>query len=189
MPSITNLDSVHDPKNPGDYPTYHASIASFERPDNTTAYTVGDVVSDSASVARVIEFPKCAKERGGSGVLVYATLAVDDNYATIPAFHLYLFTAAPTDHLDNAPMALADADLPKMLGVVDFPQDLGRIVNATAAPAGALFFSPNLDWEKPFLCADTDRSLYGLLRVVNAAGIAAPASGDKFTIRLGLRVP
>lgn len=185
MTLVTNLDSIHATQITRDGHIYHNSIASFQRPADTSTYANGDVVSDSTGTAASLVFPDCAKEKGGSGVIHYATLTVDDLIDAVSPhnFELFLFTAPPKDHLDNATMNLLDADLPKVVAAFTFTGAASKILNNAAPPDGARLYIPSLDWERPFVCDDGDTNLYGLLRT---AGWTTPGSGDKFVIRLGI---
>lgn len=163
MATVTNLDTARESSIAREMRVYGNSIASWQRPDNATAYAAGDVISDSASVAAVLEFPKCVRRNGGSGAILRAHLSIDVNHAAPPNFELYVFEDAPTDHLDNAALALANDDLASLHAVFTLNGSAAKVVNAAASPAGALYYSAALDLAHPFVCAADSRSLYGLL--------------------------
>ena len=182
MALVTNLDTapVNQAVNGGQRSV--ESVASFLRPANATPYAAGDVISDSASVAAVLEFPLCAARPGSGGRILRAHIAHDVNIATPPDLELYLFHAAPADHLDNAAMALADADLPKMHAVYDFTGSAAKVVNATASPAGALYWlTANAANTHSFVCEEGTRSLYGLLVT---RSVFTPVTGSKWITAL-----
>jgi hypothetical protein len=164
MATVTNLDTAPANALKGRERKHVDSIASFQRPADVLAYAAGDVISDSTSVAAVLQFPLCARIPGGGGAILRAHIALDVNIAAPPDLELYLFSSAPTDHLDNAALALADADLPKINAVYDLAGSNAKIVNAGVSPAGALYYiSGNAANRHGFVCASGDDSLYALL--------------------------
>lgn len=112
MAVIANLDSAKVT-----YPAprgAHLTIASFLRPNDGAPYAVGDVISDSTSVARSILFQNV----GPSGFITEAILGMGDTKAA--DLDLLLFELAPPDHLDNAAVACTTADMANCIGVLRF---------------------------------------------------------------------
>lgn len=102
-------------------------LASTTRPNDTTAYDIGDVVGESPAANLV--FSNVSPFSGSQFVVAGVFLKID--VASIPtgmgAFRLHLFNAAPTAIADNAPFNLIAADRTKYLGWIniDKPEDLG----------------------------------------------------------------
>jgi hypothetical protein len=152
------------------------AYASFARPANVDAYTAGDVMSDAASagVPNAIEFKGCGKDGRIESVQVHLEDVVTET------FELWLFDAEPTNHGDNAVLALVVADLPKLVGVYSLADGAkktsGAVLTTYKADLDSVGASP-----RPFV--SDDGSLYGLLRVVTGH---TPASGTKVHVALGL---
>jgi hypothetical protein len=104
----------------------YAASTSFTRPNDTTAYAVGDVVGTNA--ATNIEFTNM----GVIGEDIFITVAkLRIDVAAIPSgmgsFRLHLFNVAPTAIADNAAFNLIAADRSKYIGYIDLDTtvDLG----------------------------------------------------------------
>jgi len=162
---------------------------TFARPNDINAYVVNDVISDSASTAKAIEF----KGAGRSGCVVSARVGVTETDTL--DFDLFLFDEEPTNFVDNAALALVAADLPKLVGVLRFGNG-GKLPGAASnveiyRPFGNLSGSVINDNQQvgspippmPFVSASG--SLFGLL-VVRTAGGWTPTALTSFNIRLGL---
>lgn len=79
------------------------SVSSFARPNNTTAYAVGDAVFEGT--AGVIEFREC----GASGIIERASLVMEESDTA--SFVLLVFDQEPTNVADNAAaIGTLDAD-------------------------------------------------------------------------------
>ncbi len=149
--------------------------ASFTRPNNTTAYTAGDVVSDSATTfTPSLRFP-IARAPGGGGYIVKAQL--DTNLKTyLSQMRLYLFNA-PTVLVagDNVAGTQLFVNQPYSLGYLDFPL---LVSGAGSGSTGATaLFTGNVS----FRCADGDDTVYGYL--VDGTG-STPAAFQVFTVQL-----
>lgn len=149
---------------------------SFQRPNNTTAYTAGDVVSDSAtSFTPILKFP-IARAAGGAGYIVKAQL--DTNLKTyLSQMRLYLFTrqAGIVVAGDNVAGTQLFANQPYALGYLDFPT---LVSGAGAGSTGATaLFTGNVE----FRCEAGDDSVYGYL--VDATG-GTPAAFQTFAIQV-----
>jgi hypothetical protein len=167
-----------------DAPAYTSSVAvsaeaSFTRPNNTTAYDAGDVVSNSTSAPAVLEFDFGSNAEGATLLLTAASLRVDVSAmpSGMGAMNLHLYDVAPTAINDAAAFDLPSGDRSKHLGhVVLFqPEDLGTTIK-----------SNNDTLTKQVALAAGSTKLFGIL--VTANGYTPTASAVK-TIRLrGLRV-
>lgn len=106
--------------------TGKASSATFTRPNDTTAYAAGDVVSTLAGA--IMEFAAVGAMNDLIVILgSRLTIAVSSVPAGCTGFYLHLYNAAPTAIADNAVYNLPAGDLAKYLGyiVIGQPVDLG----------------------------------------------------------------
>lgn len=109
--------------------TQVASTASFTRPNDTNAYSIGDVVSDSTSSPTVMTFSAVSQNPNTSVTIVGVSLRID--VSSVPAgmgiFRLHLYNASPTAINDNSAFDLIAADRSKYLGFIDIstPEDFG----------------------------------------------------------------
>ena len=94
--------------------------SSFTRPADTTAYAIGDSVSDSTTAPSIITFANAARVAAGSGIVVGARLAKSTNVITNASFRLWLFTATSANTNDNAALSLPWANRTSVLGYIDF---------------------------------------------------------------------
>lgn len=181
MTLITNLDTAPVSLAPlVESPPYaQRSLASFARPANTTSYATGDVVG-VASPGGVLEFPACARVDGGGGVITDVLLVIGDLPAANADFELYVFNAAPTNQIDNAAVALIDADMAKLVATFLFPTQV-------ITGADQVAYQSSVDSEKAFVCQSDSRSLYGIL-VNRTAAWASPESAAPVMASLGARV-
>lgn len=162
---------------------------TFARPADTAAYAVNDVISDSTSVAKAIEFAGA----GQSGCIVSARVVMTETDTV--DFDLFLFDAEPTNHLDNAALSLVLADAPKLVGILRFGNGGKLPLNA----AGFECYRPygNLDGAvistnqtvgyamQPLPFVSATGKLYGLLCLRTGAGWT-PVASVTFNIRLGI---
>jgi hypothetical protein len=96
------------------------------RPNNTTAYTIGDVVGTDPATNLIFS------NVGNAGKNIFITgLTMRVNVANVPSgmsnFRLHLYNAAPTAIADNLAYNLPSEDREKYLGYIDMltPQDFG----------------------------------------------------------------
>lgn len=175
MASITNLDTAT-----GGFSSdrYAISLASWNRPANTTAYSALDVISDSTSTAKVIEFPGV----GMSGAILRATMTIAETDTITP--RLWLFDSEPTNFADGDALALVAADLPKIVGRFDFVDAdkllVGTLLNVYFS-SGDTTAANEVALKTPYSSADG--KLYGILQSVPGY---TPVSEAKFGIRLQL---
>jgi len=95
-------------------------------------------------------------------------------------FELFLFDAEPTNHADNAALALVTGDLPKLIGVVKF-NNSAKILGATTM----VHYVPATETVMPYVCGPSSTLLYGLLVTRSAY---TPVSAAKVHLRLGLEL-
>ncbi len=156
--------------------TKSKTTATFTRPANTTAYTVGDVVSNSASATTMMEFTNAVR-KGGSGLVVGATIATDEPGVTA-RYRLHLYTEnTVTLAADNAPFIDLYADQGEKVGSFDFV--------AMTTPANntgdAVSRSQNFSLSIPVRTPRESTSLFGVLEVLDGP---TPVSGQAFQVTL-----
>ena len=152
--------------------------ASFTRPNDITAYAIGDVVCNSTSAPVVMTFARAAIEKGGGGILVNVLLIDSANVTTHGQFLLFLFDTAPGIDADNAPFTPTDAEMQTLVGIVD----LGTAIDGDAAAdaAGNCGYQ-NLGLNLVYVCGAAAQDLYGVLVAKNAY---VPVAEETFAVRL-----
>jgi hypothetical protein len=161
-----------------DSKAYRAAV-TVTRPDNTTAYTAGDVigVADSGTAANAGSAIITLSNIGPSGgyVLLQSVrlmIGASSVPAGMGAFRLHLYMASPTAILDNAAFDLVAGDVGKYAGYIDLPapQDLGSILVTQADYCGTAI---KLDAASTTLYAELE-----------TRGAFTPASGTLFDLRV-----
>lgn len=155
--------------------------AAFTRPADTTAYAAGDVVADLTASANDLEFTAIVRKPGGSGVILSAVLIDGANQGTKGDFELFLFDTAMAMDNDNALFTPTDAELEKLVGVIDFGATpfVGDATSGADGNCAYVQAGVNL----AFKCAGSDTKLYGVLVVRNAY---TPVSAEPFRVRLNV---
>lgn len=106
----------------------HTTTVSITRPNDTTAYTAGDVIGDTNGSA-ILTFANMGKTGGGDIVITSVELQID--VSSIPSgmagFNLRLYNASPTAIADNAAWDLPSGDRGKYIGkvAINVPVDEG----------------------------------------------------------------
>lgn len=155
------------------------STVSITRPDNTTAYTAGDVIgiADSgtpANAGSAIHTLSGIGPSGGYILLQSAALLV--GLASVPAgmagFRVHLFSSSPTAALDNAAFDLASGDRAAYMGYFDLPTpaDFGSTLYAQADYIG-----------RQIKLAAGSSSLFA---EIETRGAYTPASATVYELRL-----
>lgn len=159
--------------------------AHFTRPADTTAYTAGDVVSNSTSATTLLAFGDdtvpsgVTDEKGGSALLLGAQLFTDNKGETAQ-YDLVLYRrseASVSVPADNAPDTTIYADRLDVVGVISFPAAAAAADSTNSTGASA-------EWTGTAIGVVTyagDKKLYG--KLVNQTG-TTPASGQNFSVRL-----
>jgi len=148
------------------------------RPADTTAYSAGDVVSESTSAGTTWTFPAVVHTNGGGGRITRAAV-VDDDTGHSNQLSLLLFTVTPTSALDDngANTGPLDADSDNFIGSIDFDamKDFGTGQSFATASVG------NSKLPLAFKCEEGDKAIYGILIAVDAL---TPTSAEKFRVIL-----
>lgn len=146
--------------------------SNFTRPDNTTTYSIGDVVGSSPSANMV--FSDVSSVDGSHVIIMGVSLRID--VSAIPEgmseFRLHLYNTAPTPIADNDAYNLIAADRSKYLGCItlDAPIDLGDTL-----------YSDTKNVNLKIKLATGSTSLYGVLQTLNAY---TPTSQAAKTVKL-----
>lgn len=152
---------------------------SFTRPNNTTAYTAGDVVSDSAGTFTPSLIFPLALAAGGGGYVVKAQLETNSK-TFLSQMRLYLFTSAlVTVAGDNVAGTILYANSPYRVGYLDFPT-LATGVGSGSTSSVAVW-TGNIE----FRCDASDTKLYGYL--VDNTG-STPVAFQAFAVTLSADV-
>lgn len=158
---------------------YSSSVA-ITRPDNTTAYTAGDVIgqADSGTPANagdaILEFASIGP--AGAHILITDwSLRVD--LSAVPSgmtnFRLHLYNASPDAILDNAAWDLSSSG--------DRGKYLGYLEMGTPVDLGSTLFVQTQQQPKQIKLASGVSSVYGVLRTI---GGYTPASQTVYTVAL-----
>ena len=165
----------------------HTVSANFLRPNNTTAYSAGQVLSDSTSAPTILKFPNASKDVGGAGTIVCATVIDEANQATKPDLQLWLFDTAPAAENDASAFSLSAAESRQLVDIIAFPVGSFVVGNAGAGASGNCFCNAQSLWLPFNTIAPTspsgagDNALYGMLIVRNAY---TPIAQERFDVRL-----
>jgi hypothetical protein len=156
---------------------YDAEV-SFTRPENTTAYSVGDVIgiADSGTPANAgSAIHELTGVGPAGGLMFFSNVLLQIGLSAVPAnmtsFRLHVFNESPTAVLDNAAFDIASGDRAKYLGWLDIapPNDFG----ATLAGEGTLV-------GKSFRLAAAQTSFWVILETL---GGYTPASATSYSIK------
>lgn len=140
-----------------------SSSASKTRPNDTNAYSAGDVLAESTSAGTVWTFTSIAPSGGGKILITNASLEID--VAAVPSgmttFRLHLYSTSPTAINDNAAMDLPSGDRAKYLGFIELPTPL-----AITSTLWSETEAQNYAIRKQVVAASD--TLYGILQTVGA---------------------
>lgn len=165
--------------NDGGLSSSYSSTLTFTRPENTTAYTAGDVIgiADAGTPANAGSAIHTFTDIGPAGGQIRITASFWYVYlAAVPgsmtSFRLDLYDSSPTAILDNAAFSLVAGDRTKHLGYIDLGSPAARTATLYVQ-AG----SQDLDVK----LADGVTSLYG---IITTNGGYTPTSAEGFRLRL-----
>jgi hypothetical protein len=154
---------------------------SVTRPNDTSGYTAGDVITTSTSAPDIITFSNVARINGGSGVIIGATLVDSVNNSPKNDYEIWLFDTEPTNQNDNVAFAPSDAELENMIGILSFQASTAKIGNTGSAGAGNLFYPSNLTNNMAYNCLAGSKDIYG---VAVTRTTFTPVANAKLTVRL-----
>lgn len=159
--------------------TIFSNIASFSRPANTTAYTAGDMVANSATPGSVTAMQFTISTANDVPINIISgaiTKSGTTNPPTGAIFYLHLFNASPTVSSasgDNLAFQTTDKDI--YIGALQGSTD--RLFDDGFWGA----MTPLTRMTIPGSPATGTRIIYGLLEV---RGALTPASGETFTVQI-----
>lgn len=117
--------------------------AYLQRPNNTTTYTAGDVISAVTSndhftfgAASNDESKRIGRPDPGTITLNAARLWSSANVAAKPNFELWLFNVDITEVADNSAFAPTDAEMLTLVAILEFSQSLWKVGTATVGAGG-----------------------------------------------------
>lgn len=148
--------------------------ATFNRPNDTTAYASGDLVANSTTAGSVAAMQfSVARAAAGSGMIRRARIRKTGTGITNASFRLHLYNAAPTaSNGDNgAWLTSGSADY---VGAFDVTVD--RAFTDGAAGNGVPVSGSEVNFK-----LSSGLVLFGLLE---ARGAYTPASGETFLVEL-----
>lgn len=150
--------------------------AEFTRPNDTTAYAVGDAVNATAEAVMTFNTPVLGN--GRNGTIIKARLVKSDAGVTSAVFRLYLYggPSAPTPIADNSPFTLLYSNRTWRLGIIDFTM----ITEGSGSDAAEDVVFPDL----PFTVDESNNIMWGLL---TAQGAWTPTALEKFFLELVIR--
>lgn len=150
------------------------SQATYTRPANTTAYSANQAIADSTSSPNPLTFTSVARANAMGGIILDATLVIDEKNATAAEFHLWLFNASPTATNDGSAFAPSTSDSNKCFGPIIFTP-----ANMSDGSNSRLYRAVNLPLV--FTCGASTTSIYGLL--TTRTGFT-PVSGATYQFNL-----
>ena len=155
---------------------------SFIRPNNTTMYAKGDVVSNATSGNKVLTFEGCARTPGGTGWIQNALLIDGSNETTKLAADLWLFSKVVDIEGDNAKWTPEDTELLLLQAVIQWNIADTIQSDVTANIAGNVV-NQQSNLAKPFKCSRESINLFGVL---TARNIYTPVALEPFSIILNI---
>jgi hypothetical protein len=148
------------------------SVASFNRPNDSTSYSISDSVSTLSGT--VLVFPGMAQSAGGGGIIREVKYATD-LAGWSSALQLYLFTKPPTPTADNFPLIMSLADNLNW----ELRLNLG---GPSAEAAGSTVFASFNAFTAGYVCDAADTALYGLLGFNGAGNTPGPNQFFQITL-------
>ncbi len=166
-------------------------IAEFTRPANVTAYAAGDVITDTTTM---MSFTRAARITNSAGGEICSAILISSAASSTLQAELYLFDTAFTIAEDNAAFNPSDTQIKGFVGVVPFYNQatMGDLTNtnppadfkaAADYPLASNTIFQVSDLGIIYQCASGSATLFGVLVARNAY---TPASGETFTIKLGV---
>lgn len=146
--------------------------ATFTRPADTTAYAVGDAISNSTTAPAVFQLDLGALGAvAGQGIEIQKLVVVSSiKQATLPLVNVFLSATTFTATNDNAALAIDNTTLSAGGAILNCDIQNSFSANARVAYLGV---------GQPMLLAAADTKLYGALQAANAY---TPGNAEIFTI-------
>lgn len=160
---------------------------SITRPANTTVYSAGDAVSEDTT-DNYIEFDNIVYNGGPrTGSIESCIVTSSANQATKPDLELWLFDAAITETPDNDQFAPTDAEMLRLIGVIQIPVADWIVGNPGSGADGNIMCQVE-GFSIPFHMASTysDPDNIVLVGQLVMRNTYTPISGEVFTVKLGV---
>lgn len=150
---------------------FEAAAPTFTRPNDTTAYTAGDVIANSTTAGSVVPLAFLLPARRAK---VYgAKMTKSAASVTTATFKLHLYKDSPTAaNGDNGAWSTTSSGY---LGNISLDLSVNTFTNTNTATSTITTAAPIV------FSADADNLVYGLL---TAVGAYTPAAQETFTISL-----
>lgn len=103
------------------------AIKSITRPNNTTAYSIGDVINDNGSTIPIV-----LDLNGGANPALIFNHLVSSNEASTPAIDVHFYSESFTIAADNAAFNPSDAQQLKRLGTISHTDWVAWTANKTS---------------------------------------------------------
>lgn len=120
--------------------TYRDAIT---RPNDTTTYTAGDVISEVTTndhftfgAASDDGSKRVGRPNPGTITINAARLWSSANQTAKPSFELWLFNVDIAEVADNSAFAVTDAEMLTLVGIIDFAQGFWKVGLATIGAGG-----------------------------------------------------
>lgn len=144
---------------------------NLTRPADTTAYAVGDAITETVATPYIILVPNLARVENSFLTRAFLTT---NRAAHVESLRMFFFSSAPTVPADNAAFAMTT----EPQGYIDFTTFATAGAGSTIACAESTFTVP--------MTLDMNRgTLWGVL---TASSIFTPAASQTFNIRFAFEV-
>ena len=109
---------------------------SFTRPANSTPYTIGDVMADSATAPTILKISEAFRFDGAGDLITSLRLSTDNKLWAGTQVRLYFYNDAVTAQNDNAAFNQLYANVAKGAGYIDITFDTAATGTSTDMVAG-----------------------------------------------------
>ena len=172
-------------------PIWKEIPVTVTRPNDTTAYVVGDTFANATSAAAMLTFANAALYAGGAFELSHVRMVSSNNSSTVkPDVDLYLLNATlATPPVDNAAWAPSDTEALTVIDHVLLDGSTGGCELNSAANASGNILIHSGNSGRVLGCAAGSTSLYGVPRIGGLDGYT-PVALEAWTVTLcGWQIP
>lgn len=154
--------------------------ASFTRPANTTAYTIGALVANSVTAGSVAAMSlTAARKVAGTGRIARGRLSKTSTGTTGAVFRVHLYRTAPTLTSLTDAGTYSTNNAANYIGALDF--DLSTTTARAFTDGVAAQGVPSVG---PYILFDCAAGVQTLIALIEARGAYAPGSAETFTLTL-----
>lgn len=156
------------------------SVAYLQRPNNTTQYAAGDVVSEVTTNDHFV-FADASNQNILTGKILGCKVEINCNAGTKPDLELWLFDTDIAEVADNSAFAPTDAEILTLVGVIAIPVASFKVgLSGSDAAGNVVQLVSGLII--PFKnTANSARTLYGQLVARNTY---TPIANEQFSVSL-----